>query len=207
VLREIDGAHPALAEEALDAVTAGDHLAEACCPTLAQGIVKARPATGLARQLLDIFSKAMSTPKRILVPTDFGEGSEAALTYAIDLAKPLHAEVVVMHAYEIPVVGFPDGALVATPDLTTRILEGAREGLEKTVRMHEADGVALTQLVKQGDAAGAIASAANEVGAELVVMSTHGRRGLTHALLGSVAEKVVRIAPCPVLTVKPKIAA
>lgn len=149
----------------------------------------------------------MTTPKRILVPTDFGEGSEAALSYAIDLARSLHAEVVVMHAYEIPVVGFPDGALVATPELATRVLEGAREGLERTMRAHAADGVPLTQIVKQGDAAGAIASAANEVGAELVVMSTHGRRGLSHALLGSVAEKVVRTAPCPVLTVKPKLAA
>src|SRR6187200_2934452 len=82
---------------------------------------------GVARRLL-LSSRSieeelpMSRPKVILVPTDFGEPSEAALDYAIDLAKALGSEVVLMHAYEIPVVGFPDGAIVATADLTARIL-------------------------------------------------------------------------------------
>jgi nucleotide-binding universal stress UspA family protein len=149
----------------------------------------------------------MSAPKKILVPTDFGDLSEAALEYALDLAKTLHAEVVLLHAYEIPMVGFPDGTLVATAELTSRVLEGAKEGMDKAIESHATQGVPMTGMVKQGDAAGAIAEAASEVGAELVVMTTHARRGIARAILGSVTEKVVRTAPCPVLTLHPKAAA
>jgi len=143
----------------------------------------------------------MSLPKTILVPTDFGTGSEAAMSYAVDLAKALGADLVLMHAYEIPMVSFPDGNLVATPDLTSRILEGAKEGLDKTLHAHDADGLVMRALVKQGESSSAICEAADEVGAGLVVMATHGRHGLSHAILGSVAEKVVRNAHVPVLTV------
>lgn len=140
-------------------------------------------------------------PKTILVPTDFGEGSEAALAYAVDLAKALGAEVVVLHTYEIPMVGFPDGTLVATAELTTRVLNGAQLGLDEAKKKHAASGVAFRTLVKQGETWRTILETVDEVGAGLVVMGTHGRRGLPRALLGSVAEKVVRTATCPVLTV------
>ncbi len=139
-------------------------------------------------------------PKKILVPTDFGDSSEAALAYAGDLAKALGAEIVVLHSYEIPTVGFPDGTLVATAELAGRVLEGAKAGLDAAVRKSEA-GVPVQTLVKQGDAWRTIVDCAEEVGAGLIVMGTHGRRGLPRALLGSVAEKVVRTASCPVLTV------
>lgn len=140
-------------------------------------------------------------PKTILVPVDFGAASEFAVDYAVALAKPLGADVVVMHAYEIPVMGFPDGVVMATAELTSRVLEGAREGLTKTARRFEGSGVTLRTVVKQGDSWRAIVDAVEEVKANLIVMGTHGRRGLPRALLGSVAEKVVRMAPCPVLTV------
>ena len=143
----------------------------------------------------------MTLPKTILVPHDFGTGSEHALTYAVDLAKALGAELVVMHAYEIPVIGFPDGALVATPELASRVLEGANTGLKKAVDTHAGTGVPLRGLVKQGPTWQTIIETADEVGAGMIVMGTHGRHGLPRALLGSVAEKVVRAAHCPVLTV------
>jgi nucleotide-binding universal stress UspA family protein len=143
----------------------------------------------------------MSLPKKILVPTDFGDASEHAVDYALDLAKALGSEVVLMHAFEIPAVGFPDGALVATADMTNRVLEGAQVGLDRQVAQYEGRGVEIRTVIKQGDAWRSIIAAVDELGSDLIVMGTHGRRGLPRALLGSVAEKVVRTARCPVLTV------
>jgi nucleotide-binding universal stress UspA family protein len=140
-------------------------------------------------------------PKIILVPTDFGDASEAAIEYAIDLARALSGEVVLLHSFEIPAVGFPDGALYATAEMTNRVLEGAQIGLDRQVKEYEHRGIPLRSVVKQGDAWRVINDTADEVGANLIVMGTHGRRGLPRALLGSVAEKVVRTAHVPVLTV------
>jgi nucleotide-binding universal stress UspA family protein len=145
----------------------------------------------------------MTLPKKILVPHDFGTGSDHALAYAVGLAKALGAEVTVMHAFEIPMVGFPDGTLVATPELVSRILEGVNVGLKKAVELHAGAGVTMHSLVKQGPTWQTITETATERGADLIVMGTHGRHGIPRALLGSVAEKVVRMAHCPVLTLHP----
>ncbi|MBX3228031.1 MAG: universal stress protein [Labilithrix sp.] len=143
----------------------------------------------------------MTLPKIILVPTDFGAPSEAAIDYAIDYARVFGAEVVLMHAYEIPIMGFPDGALVATAELTTRILEGAQAGLNRQVASRQGSGVEVRGIIKQGDAWHMVNEAAEETGATLIVMGTHGRTGIPRALIGSVAEKVVRTSKVPVLTV------
>ena len=145
----------------------------------------------------------MTMPKTILVPTDFGEPAEAALLTAIEYAKVFGSQIVLMHAFEIPIIGFPDGALVATADLTARILEGAQVGLDRQIHEHEGCGVAIRGMIKQGDAFRMVNEAASEVGAGLIAIGTHGRKGLSRALLGSVAEKVVRSASVPVLTVHP----
>jgi len=142
-------------------------------------------------------------PKVILVPTDFGDPSEVALDCAIEYAKKLGSEIVLMHAYEIPIMGFPDGAIVATAELTARILEGAQIGLDRQIRSRSASGVRMHGIIKQGDAYRMVNETADEVGAGLIVMGTHGRKGLSRALLGSVAEKVVRTSRIPVLTVHP----
>ena len=105
----------------------------------------------------------MDLPKTLLVPTDFGEASDRALAYAVGLAKKLGAEVVLLHSYEIPMVGFPDGAMVATAELTSRILEGAQAGLDRSVARHKDDGVSLRALVRQGDAWRAVLDAAQMV--------------------------------------------
>jgi len=143
----------------------------------------------------------MSLPKTILVPTDFGASSDHALNYAVELARTLGAELIVVHIYEIPMVGFPDGVLIATPELTTRVLESAEIGLKKTVEPHANSGVKIRTMVKQGPTWRTIIATASEVEAGMIAMGTHGRHGLPRALLGSVAEKVVRNARCPVLTV------
>jgi nucleotide-binding universal stress UspA family protein len=143
----------------------------------------------------------MTLPKTILVPTDFGASSDNAIAYAVDLAKALGAELVVMHTYEIPMIGFPDGALVATPEIATRISTASQEGLDKAIAVHAKSGVAIRALLKQGATWQTINETAAEIDAGMIVMGTHGRHGLPRALLGSVAEKIVRTATIPVLTV------
>jgi nucleotide-binding universal stress UspA family protein len=143
----------------------------------------------------------MSLPKIILVPTDFGEPSEAALDHALAYAKVFGSTVVVMHAFEVPIIGFPDGAMIATADLTLNILESARANLDRQVKNREGSGVTIRTVVKEGDPYRMINEAAEELGADLIAMGTHGRRGLSRALIGSVVEKVVRTARVPVLTV------
>jgi nucleotide-binding universal stress UspA family protein len=145
----------------------------------------------------------MHEPKIILVATDFGEPSEAALETAIEYAKVFGSEIVLMHAFEIPIVGFPDGAVLATAELMDRILEGAQAGLDRQIKNHEGCGVAIRGVIKQGDPYRMVNDAAEEVGAGLIAIGTHGRKGLSRALIGSVAEKVVRTARVPVLTVHP----
>lgn len=144
----------------------------------------------------------MTLPKTILVPTDFSEAADCALDYALELAKGLNAKVTVMHAYELPVFGFPDGALIATTDFATKILEGAQLALKSLADKRSAKGEAVATLLRNGEARSTIEATAKEIGAGLIVMGTHGRRGLARALLGSVAEGVVRTASTPVLTVR-----
>jgi len=139
--------------------------------------------------------------QHVLVAHDFGEAAEHALSYAIDLADTLKARITVVHAYEIPVYGFPEG-LALTVETVGRIQSVASQALEGVVQRANRSGVGIHGMLRQGPAWSEIVAAASETKADLVVIGTHGRRGLAHALLGSVAEKVVRAAPCPVLTVR-----
>lgn len=145
----------------------------------------------------------MPLPKTILVPTDFSEASNAALEVALDLAAELGASIVLLHSFEIPMLGVPDGGLVLTPDVTSRVLEGAKSGLDREVGRYTTRGVPLRSVVDQAEPWRSIVTKAEELGVDLIVMGTHGRRGLPRALLGSVAEKVVRTSPVPVMTVHP----
>jgi nucleotide-binding universal stress UspA family protein len=143
----------------------------------------------------------MRTPKNILVPVDFGEASDAALAYAVDLAEGTDAKVFVLHTFEIPIVGLPDGVVAATAELTGRIVNAAQKALDDAVKRFAGRKVPITSLLKQGDAREIILAQAKELGADLIVIGTHGRRGIARALIGSVAESVVRTSPVPVLTV------
>jgi nucleotide-binding universal stress UspA family protein len=143
----------------------------------------------------------MHLPKTILVATDFSETSDRALDYAVDLAKLLGASITVMHAYELPVYGFPDGALVATVEIATRIMNAAQAALAQSCEVRADKGVKLTPILRQGVAYEEVHSVAEEINADLIVIGTHGRKGLSRALLGSVAEKVIRTATRPVLTI------
>jgi nucleotide-binding universal stress UspA family protein len=142
----------------------------------------------------------MHLPKRILVAIDFSESAETALDYAVGLAKELHANVIVMHAYELPIYGFPSGALVASAEMASRIMTGAQEGLDAACKARASSGVEISQVLRQGVAWEEVHSVADEMNADLIVIGTHGRQGLSRALLGSVAEKIIRTSTRPVLT-------
>lgn len=143
----------------------------------------------------------MTLPKIILVATDFSVAAEAALDRAIELAAELKAKVYVLHAYQLPVVGYPDGALVASAEITERIVTLAEKELAACVAKRRSSGVELVPILKQADPRAAVLAVAEEVFADLVVMGTHGRHGIARALIGSVAEAVVRTSTVPVLTV------
>jgi nucleotide-binding universal stress UspA family protein len=144
----------------------------------------------------------MATLRRLLVAIDFTETSDRALTWAIDLASQVSASVTVLHAYELPVIPFPDGGIIATAEVAVRIGDAARAALDKAVAQHAGRGVSLVGLLRQGVAWEEINAVADEIDADLVVIGTHGRRGFARALLGSVAEKVVRSSPRPVATIR-----
>lgn len=144
----------------------------------------------------------MPIPKTILVPVDFSDTSEHALDYAVELAKSLGAKVVVLHAYELPVYGFPDGAFVATVEMATRIMNGAQAALAACVEKRKSAGVEMKTELRQGDPIEEIHAVADAVSADLICVGTHGRRGIARALLGSVTEQVIRTAKKPVLAIR-----
>lgn len=144
----------------------------------------------------------MGVPKKILVATDFSAAADAALDYALGLAAALDATVYLLHAYQLPIgfVAFPPGAPVPSADIASRIVDSAHEDLAACVAKHKDTTVELVPMLEQADPREAVLNAAKEVSADLVIMGTHGRHGIARALIGSVAEAVVRTSPVPVMT-------
>ena len=147
----------------------------------------------------------MTRWSRILCPVDFSETARAAMETAIELAAKFGAEVALVHAYPIPGYTFPDGSVVASPKMMQDLADQAERHLEEWRAQAEtlvgAPRVSAQKAI--GEPAAEIVSFARSSGVDLVVVGTHGRTGLEHALMGSVAERVVRRAHCPVLTVRP----
>ena len=154
----------------------------------------------VARPLL--VAEAMIPPKTILVPTDFSEAAGVALDYAVELAAKLGAAVHVVHAFELPLVGFPDGTMTISAEMASRIIDAAQKALDELAKKHASRNIELHTFLEQADPRDAVLSAAKKVGADLIVMGTHGRRGIARALIGSVAESVVRTSSIPVLTLR-----
>ncbi len=141
--------------------------------------------------------------QHILLPHDFSETADRALAYALTLAEKLGSRVTVLHVYEVPIYAFPEGPALTMP-MTADLERASAAALDAVVARSRRPGVNLEKQLRQGVAWREIDEAAKELKVDLVVMATHGRKGLARALLGSVAEKVVRTAPCPVLTVHPE---
>ena len=146
----------------------------------------------------------MNLPRKILVPTDFSECADHALDYAVKLAAPLDATIYLVHAITISLSSFPEiGVAQATWAIDTST-KNAQESLDKRSAQYGDQVPFAPSVVDVGDARDVIDATAVAMGADLIVIGTHGRRGLRRVLLGSVAESVVRSAPCPVLTVSTK---
>jgi nucleotide-binding universal stress UspA family protein len=142
--------------------------------------------------------------RKILVPTDFSENAGQALETAVDLANRYEAALHLLHVDQLPTYAFPEGVVVAGPDMLASMTDWSDKGLAAAKAQAERLGaVRVTVQAVIGTPFTDIIRVAREEKADLIVMGTHGRTGLAHALLGSVAEKVVRKAPCPVLTVRP----
>jgi universal stress protein A len=153
---------------------------------------------------------AMLPFRKILCPTDFSEPSFEALKCAKELALHFEAELILAHAIpHLPTLasaqmGVPMGAPYRVNlDDYMRQLEGeARETLDSVVRDRIPVEVRSRVVVFNGDPAAEIVKCARNEQADVVVMATHGRSGLERLFMGSVAERVVRLAPCPVLTIR-----
>jgi nucleotide-binding universal stress UspA family protein len=139
---------------------------------------------------------------RILVPTDFSADAEAAVRYAVDLARRVDALVHLVHVVEDPIAAGMWSSEIYTVDIAGLQINLIRDA-ERRLRASVPEGnAAMTTEVRTGAAAKQILEAAAEWGSDLIVMGTHGRSGIAHMVMGSVAEKVVRLAPCPVLTLR-----
>jgi nucleotide-binding universal stress UspA family protein len=133
--------------------------------------------------------------RTILHPTDFSDRSEHAFHLACSLARDHGARVVLLHVVSLPVAAY-EGVVLPPP------IEEATEDAKRRLSQMKPAAIPVEHRVAEGDPAEMILRVAEEIHADLIVMGTHGRTGLGRLLMGSVAEQVVRRAPCPVLTMK-----
>jgi nucleotide-binding universal stress UspA family protein len=145
-------------------------------------------------------------PANILVPTDFSETAERALDYAVALAAKVGARIHVLNVIGIPSFGVPELGLAVTTTMIDSLVRDNQAALDRLAEQRRGQTTFGEVMLRTGDPRDLILQAAEEVHADLIVMGTHGRRGVSRALLGSVAEMIVRTAPCPVLTVRAKAA-
>ncbi|HSB19224.1 MAG TPA: universal stress protein [Anaeromyxobacteraceae bacterium] len=139
--------------------------------------------------------------RHILVATDFSEASGPALRLAVEMAREGGCDLTVQHTCEVPFYAYTELAM-SPVDLLEPVVEVARRKLADVVAGVHGRCPGAHAVLKVGVPWEQILAAAREAGADLLVVGTHGRHGVTHALLGSVAEKVVRLSPVPVLTVR-----
>jgi nucleotide-binding universal stress UspA family protein len=140
--------------------------------------------------------------RRILVPVDFSETTPALIEWAAHLAEQHGSSVILLHAYHLPVEFQQLEGAYLPPDFWAGVKAEAEQSLARLRADLEQRGVATETAVCEGYAASVIVDEAAARGADLIVIGTHGLSGLKHMLLGSIAERVVQKAACPVLTVK-----
>ena len=138
--------------------------------------------------------------KTILVPTDLSEASERAIDYASQLAHKFEATIHLLYVVEIPIMvdPMPGGVMWAYPSPT--VVDEAQQSLEE---IRHRLGLDARATVEKGIPSDTIVAYAQAEHVDLIVMATHGRRGLSRVLMGSTTESVLRKAPCPVLTLRP----
>jgi len=142
--------------------------------------------------------------KKILCPVDFSDASRSALQVASELARRFGGEVTVFHAYPLPGYTLPEGTVLPATGMLQELAEQTDALLVRWKAEALADGAPQVSTAKSvGEPAAEIVAAAEDGKYDAIVVGTHGRTGLAHVLLGSVAERVVRRAPMPVVTVRP----
>ena len=141
--------------------------------------------------------------RTILVPLDFSDNASAILEWAAHLAKAHDSKLVLFHAYHLPVEFQQLEGAYLPPDFWANVKAEAQQSLSRYEAELRTSGLSVESVVREGYAATAIVDEAAEQSVDLIVIGTHGLSGIKHMLLGSIAERVVQKAPCPVLTVKP----
>lgn len=143
--------------------------------------------------------------QKILVATDFSPHSALALQLAADLSRRYDASVTLVHVYEPVVYAVPEGyQLFTEPQLEELFVALQKQLAEQKQAALAAGALRVETQLSKGFAASEICALAEQGRFDLIVLGTHGRKGLSHVVLGSVAERVLRTAPCPVLTVRDK---
>jgi nucleotide-binding universal stress UspA family protein len=141
--------------------------------------------------------------RKVLVPTDFSESARHALTYGISFAREYEAELSVVHVVENLTVGYASDLFpVPMAEVFQEISGYARTELAKLGEEARAKNVTVAEVVVQGKPSAEIMRFARETEVDMIVLGTHGKGMLDQALFGSTTERVVRRAPCPVLTVR-----
>lgn len=143
--------------------------------------------------------------RRILAPTDFSDASTPVIRYAAEMAEKFAAELILLHVVQDLALVLPDAVMptpLPTPDLA-QLIDSAKTALNNVITCQKLERLKSRTEVRVGSPAAEIDAAAKDLQADLLCIGTHGRSGLAHLLLGSVAERVIRHAPCPVLTIRP----
>jgi universal stress protein A len=141
--------------------------------------------------------------KKVAVATDFSKAADQALRYGLTFAGQFGAELHLVHVIEdiIPTVPEPGLAMLPTQEIMQTLRKSSEEAMAQQIARIPAGKTNLVKVVREGVPFREVDNYAREMEIDLLVIGTHGRTGLSHLLLGSVAERVLRSAPCPVLTV------
>jgi len=144
-----------------------------------------------------------TTIKKVLVPIDFSDYSKSALKYAVNFAKSFNADIILIYVVE-PIIYPPDFSMgqIAMPSINTEWDDRAKDELQKLAKSEIKDIANVKTVIKTGKPFVEIIETAKEEDIDLIIIATHGHSGVEHILFGSTAEKVVRKAPCPVLTLR-----
>ncbi len=140
---------------------------------------------------------------KVLVPIDFSDYSKGALRYAVNFARSFSAEVILIYVVE-PVIYPPDFSMgqIAIPTVGLDMDKRASEELEKLAKKEIPQDMKVKTIIRAGKPFFEIVETAAEENVDMIIIATHGHSGVEHILFGSTAEKVVRKAPCPVLTLR-----
>src|SRR5262245_29780596 len=140
--------------------------------------------------------------QHVLVPIDLSATADRALVYAIALAQQLQARLTLLHWFDLPPLAMGDPATGLPVTALDSLETEAQQLLQASLERVQSAGLQGDSLLVQGTPTQTIVDTAGEQGVDLIIMGTHGRTGLAHVFLGSVAEHVVRQGPCPVLVVR-----